>query len=81
MTAWTLEHHDGVAVLTFRREPANWMDLVSMGELADHYNAEALVASYIEGLENAAQQAPRAREDYIRILQVAAAAARNLRRD
>jgi len=36
MTAWALEHHDGVAVLTFRREPANWMDLVSMGELADH---------------------------------------------
>ena len=36
MTAWNLEHEDGVAVLTFRREPANWMDLVSMGELADH---------------------------------------------
>jgi len=36
MTAWSLEHHDGVGVLTFRREPANWMDLVSMGELADH---------------------------------------------
>jgi hypothetical protein len=52
-----------------------------MSELADHYNAEALVASYVEGLENAAQQAPRAREDYIRILQTAAAAARNLRRD
>ena len=41
MTAWTLEHHDGVAVLTFRREPANWMDLVSMGELADHLAALA----------------------------------------
>lgn len=53
----------------------------TMGELADHYNAEALVASYIEGLENAAHQAQRARVDYIRILQAAAAAARNLRRD
>ena len=41
MSAWTLEHHDGVAVLTFRRAPANWMDLVSMGELADHLAAIA----------------------------------------
>jgi len=41
MTAWTLEEHDGVAVLTFRREPANWMDLVSMGELAEHLAALA----------------------------------------
>jgi enoyl-CoA hydratase/carnithine racemase len=41
MGAWTLEQHDGVAVLTFRREPANWMDLVSMGELADHLAALA----------------------------------------
>ena len=41
MTAWTLEEHEGVAVLTFRREPANWMDLVSMGELADHLAALA----------------------------------------
>lgn len=53
----------------------------TMGELADQHNAQALVASYIEGLESAAQQAPRARVDYIRILQAAAAAARNLRRD
>ena len=36
MASWTREDHDGVAVLTFRREPSNWMDLVSMGELADH---------------------------------------------
>jgi len=41
MSAWTLEQHDGVAVLTFRREPSNWMDLVSMGELADHLAALA----------------------------------------
>jgi hypothetical protein len=53
----------------------------TMGELADQHNAQALVASYIEGLENAASQAARARVDYIRILQAAAAAARNLRRD
>ena len=31
MASWTREDHDGVAVLTFRREPSNWMDLVSMG--------------------------------------------------
>lgn len=53
----------------------------TMSELADHYNAQALVASYIEGLENAAQQAPRARVDYIRVLETAAVAARNLKRD
>ena len=39
MPSWTREDHDGVAVLTFRREPSNWMDLVSMGELADHLAA------------------------------------------
>jgi hypothetical protein len=52
----------------------------TMGELADQHNAQALVASYIEGLEGAAQQAARARVEYTRVLQVAAAAARNLRR-
>ena len=41
MPTWTREDHDGVAVLTFRREPSNWMDLVSMGELADHLGALA----------------------------------------
>jgi hypothetical protein len=53
----------------------------TMGELADQHNAQALVASYIEGLENAASQAAWARTEYIRVLQTAAAAARNLRRD
>ena len=53
----------------------------TMGELADQHNAPALVASYVEGLENAARQAARARVEYIRILQAAVAAARNLRRD
>ena len=41
MASWTREDHDGVAVLTFRRPPSNWMDLVSMGELADHLAALA----------------------------------------
>lgn len=41
MSAWELELQDRVAVLTFTREPANWMDLVSMGELADHLAALA----------------------------------------
>ena len=53
----------------------------TMGELGDQHNAQALVTSYIEGLEAAAGQAARAREGYIRALQAAAAAARNLRRD
>ena len=53
----------------------------TMGELGDQHNAPALVASYIEGLEAAAGQASKARVEYIRVLQAAAAAARNLRRD
>jgi len=36
MSSWSLEEHGRLAVLTFRREPSNWMDFVSMGELADH---------------------------------------------
>ena len=53
----------------------------TMRELGDQYNAPALVASYIEGLETAAGQAPRTRAAYVGVLQAAAAAARNLRRD
>lgn len=53
----------------------------TMGELGDQHNAPALVGAYVEGLENAARQAPTARVAYIRVLQTAAAAARNLRRD
>ncbi|GAB3352194.1 hypothetical protein [Lysobacter tyrosinilyticus] len=53
----------------------------TMGELGDQHNASALVASYIEGLEAAAGQAPKTRVAYIRVLQAATAAARNLRRD
>jgi hypothetical protein len=53
----------------------------SMGELGDQYNASALVAAFVEGLETAASQAAKTREAYIGALQAAAAAARNLRRD
>lgn len=53
----------------------------SMDELGDLFNASVTVATYIEGLENAAAQAPNHREAYIRTLQDAAEAARRLRRD
>src|SRR5690349_8959902 len=33
--SWTLDVEDGIAVLTFTRPPAGWMDLVSMTALAD----------------------------------------------
>ncbi len=41
MASWELEHHDGVAVLTFTRPPSNWMDLRSMTELAERLEALA----------------------------------------
>ncbi|QSX77968.1 hypothetical protein [Agrilutibacter solisilvae] len=53
----------------------------TMAELSDQFNAQALVASYFEGLDSAIAQAARAREDYIRVLRAAAAAARGLARD
>ncbi|MFD0738508.1 hypothetical protein ACFQZQ_04305 [Lysobacter koreensis] len=53
----------------------------TVGGLGDQYNAPALVAAYVEGLENAASQAPTTRVAYIRVLQTAADAARRLRRD
>ena len=53
----------------------------SMGELGELYNAPVAVAAYLEGLENAAGQAPEKRAAYIRVLQAAAEAARRLRRD
>jgi hypothetical protein len=53
----------------------------TMRELGDQYNAPALVAAYVDGLESAAGQAARTRVAYIGVLQAAAAAARNLRRD
>ena len=53
----------------------------SMAEMGDQYNAPALVAAYLEGLENAAAQAPRARLTYVGVLRAAADSARRLRRD
>ncbi|MDR6990686.1 hypothetical protein [Luteimonas sp. 3794] len=53
----------------------------SMAELEGQYNASALAAAYVEGLENVASQAPRARTEYVGVLQAAADAARRLGRD
>ena len=53
----------------------------TMGELGDQFNAPALVGAYVEGLENAAAQAPTVRLEYVSVLQAAADAARRLRRD
>jgi len=53
----------------------------TMAELGDQANASALVAAYIEGLENAAAQAGKFRPDYRGALQTAIDAARRLRRD
>jgi len=48
----------------------------TMRELGQQYNAPALVASYVEGLESAAAQAPGNRKAYVAALQRAVAAAR-----
>ena len=53
----------------------------TMADLGDQANASALVAAYIEGLENAAAQAGKFREDYRGALQAAIESARRLRRD
>ena len=53
----------------------------TMGELSDQFNAPELVTAYLEGLENAAAQAPRARAEYASAMQAAADTARRLRRD
>ena len=53
----------------------------TMVELGDQFNAPDLVAAYLEGLENAASQAPKGREQYASTLQAAADTARRLRRD
>lgn len=52
----------------------------TMRELGELYNAPALVAAYVEGLENAVSQAPRGRMDYVRVLRSATTTARGLRR-
>ena len=48
-------------------------------ELGLQYNAQDLLASYVQWLETAASEAGQAREAYARVLQAAAAAARDLR--
>ena len=53
----------------------------SMAELADQYNAAALMQALVDGLESAAADAPRARTAYARVLKSAAEAARRLLRD
>ena len=53
----------------------------TMGELGNQANASELVAAYLEGLENAVAQAPKARLAYCSTLQAAAEAALRLRRD
>lgn len=53
----------------------------TMDDLGHQYNASALAAAYIQGLEAAAGNAAPARVAYIGVLQAAAAAARALRRD
>jgi hypothetical protein len=53
----------------------------TMRELGEQYNAPALVAAYVEGLETVAGQAAGTRAAFVGVLQVAAAASRNLRRD
>ena len=53
----------------------------TMRELGDQYNAGALMAAYVEGLENVLSQAPATRTAYVRVLNSAVDAARPLRRD
>jgi hypothetical protein len=52
----------------------------TMSDLGDQFNAAALVAAYVEGLQNVAGQAPKARKEYVRVLLAAADAARRLMR-
>jgi hypothetical protein len=51
----------------------------TLSDLGQLYNGPELIAAYIQGLENAAVQAPKNRPGYARVLQDAAAAARNPR--
>jgi len=53
----------------------------TMAELGEQSNARALVATFVEGLETTAGQAPRIRGSYIAALKSAAATARTLMRD
>lgn len=53
----------------------------TMRELRDQWNAPALVAAYVEGLETAAAQAPASRMAYARALKTAIAIARGPKHD
>ena len=53
----------------------------TMRELRDQWNAPALVAAYVDGLEAAAGRVPPARAATLRALKSAVAAARSPRRD
>ena len=53
----------------------------TMGELGSQANASDLETAYVDGLDYAAAQAPKAQTVYIGVLQAAADAARRLRRD
>lgn len=48
----------------------------AMAELRDQWNGPALVAAYIDGLDNVAANTPPTRDVYVRVLKAAAAAAR-----
>ena len=48
----------------------------TMRDLGEQFNAPALIASYVQGLEAAANQAPKNRMDYGRVFRAALEAAR-----
>jgi hypothetical protein len=69
--------HDGARVDWHVRDTV----AQTMGKLGDQANAEELIAAYLEGLENAVAQAPKARMQYASTLQAALDQARRLKRD
>jgi hypothetical protein len=48
----------------------------TLSDFDQHYNWPELASAYIEGLERAVAEAPKGREQYIRVLRTALAAAR-----
>lgn len=50
-------------------------------QLGEQFNASSLMTAYVDGLEAAANQAPKGRTDYANALRTAAAAARGLWRE
>lgn len=53
----------------------------SMATMADQYNAQDLVAAYLDGLDSAAAKYPDSRPAYVATLRSAAETARRLKRD